>query len=107
MFITDFSSFVFDYACLSRPIMYFVPDYIQFTAGLGHYRKLDLPFEDAFGRFTTDPEEAANIVIDAINSGFKVEDIYKERMDNFYYPLDNCADRLYDYINEHMLGEVK
>ena len=107
MFITDFSSFVFDYACLSRPIMYFVPDYIQFTAGLGHYRKLDLPFEDAFGRFTTDPEEAANIVIDAINSGFKVEDIYKERMDNFYYPLDNCANRLYDYINEHMLGEVK
>ena len=34
MFITDFSSFVFDFACLCRPVLYFVPDYGQFKAGM-------------------------------------------------------------------------
>ena len=38
MFITDFSSFVFDFACLCRPVLYFVPDYGQFKAGMNHYR---------------------------------------------------------------------
>lgn len=33
-FVTDFSSFVFDFAYLNRPIMYFVPDYPQFKSGM-------------------------------------------------------------------------
>lgn len=107
MFITDFSSFVFDYACLSRPILYFVPDYVQFKAGMGHYKDLDLPFDKAFGPFTTNPEEAAALVADEIEKGFAVEAVYKERMDNFYLPLDRCGDRLYDYINEHMLPQIR
>ena len=102
MFITDFSSFLFDYACLGRPMMYFVPDYTEFTAGLGHYRSLDLPFEEGFGKFTTKSAEAAKIVIDTIESGFETQEPYKTRMAEFFYPLDGCADRLYKYIKETM-----
>ena len=102
MFITDFSSFLFDYACLERPMMYFVPDYTEFTGGLGHYRSLDLPFEEGLGKFTKSSDEAAKIVIETIDSGFKTEEPYKTRMAEFFYPLDNCCERLYKYIKETM-----
>ncbi len=98
LFITDFSSYVFDYACLSRSIMYFVPDMPQFKSGMNHYRELDLPFEKAFGNLTTDPETAAEEVIRIINNNFVADELYKERMDNFFVPLDNCAEKLYQYL---------
>lgn len=104
MFITDFSSFVFDYACLSRPIMYFVPDIMEFKAGLGHYRELDLPFEKAFGPLATEPNDAVDYLVKMLDEKFVPEAIYKERMDNFYVPLDNCCDRLYQYITDTMFN---
>lgn len=107
MFVTDFSSFVFDYACLGRPIMYFVPDMLPFKAGLGHYRNLDLPFEKAFGPLATEPEAAVDYLCTTMENGFIPESIYKERMDKFYFSLDNCCDRLYNYICSEMLTNGK
>lgn len=98
MFLTDFSSFVFDYACLNRPIHYFVPDYIEFISGMNHYRELDLPYEKAFGTLSKKPEDAVDAIERAIKNNFEVEEPFKERMENFYYPLDNCCERLYDYL---------
>ncbi len=100
MFITDFSSYVFDFACLSRPIMYFVPDMLQFKSGMNHYRKLDLPFEKAFGKLTTNPVDASKEVIRIIDVGFVTDDIYKNRMDQFFLPLENCAEKLYQYLKK-------
>lgn len=102
LFITDFSSFVFDYACLSRPVMYFVPDMPQFKAGMNHYRKLDLPFEKAFGNLTTEPEAAVAEAIRIIENDFVPDAVYKERMDDFFVPLDNCAEKLYKYLMEEI-----
>ncbi|MCC8149907.1 MAG: CDP-glycerol:glycerophosphate glycerophosphotransferase, partial [Lachnospiraceae bacterium] len=45
LFITDISSFVFDFVWLQRPVLYFMPDMDQFLSGMNHYRRLDLPFE--------------------------------------------------------------
>ena len=98
VFMTDFSSFVFDYACLVRPIMYFVPDYPQFKSGMGHYRDLDLPFEEAFGPLSLNAEDTVSNLQKILENNCEPEPVYKERMANFYYPLDNCADRLYEYI---------
>ncbi len=100
VFMTDFSSFVFDYACLSRPILYFVPDYVQFKSGMGHYRDLDLPFDEAFGPLSLTAEDTVKNLINVLERNCVAEPIYKERMDNFYYDLDNCAERLYQYITE-------
>lgn len=97
-FITDFSSYVFDFAYLNRPIMYFVPDYVQFKSGMNHYRDLDLPFDKAFGHFSTDPEKAVNDLLTIIDNNFVPEEIFSERMKNFYYPLENCAEALYQYV---------
>ena len=98
MFLTDFSSFVFDYAYLNRPIHYFVPDYIEFISGMNHYRELDLPYSEAFGTLSTNPNDAVEAIERAINNNFEVENPYKERMDKFYLPLEHCCENLYKYL---------
>lgn len=104
LFITDFSSFVFDYAYLNRPIMYFVPDYDCFKVGLGHYRDLDLPFEKAFGPLSTTVEKAVNDFTKICENNFVPEKVYSDRMENFYVPMEdkNCREKLYKYIMEEM-----
>ncbi len=98
MFITDFSSFTFDFAYCKLPIMYFVPDMYEFNAGLNQYRKLDLPFEKAFGALVTDAESAAAEVIEVIKRGFKPDAEYQKRMDEFYLPMEDCCGALYDLL---------
>lgn len=101
MFITDFSSFTFDFAYCKLPIMYFVPDMYEFNAGLNQYRKLDLPFEKAFGRLVTDADGAVDEVISVIDRDFVPEPEYQKRMDEFYLPMEDCCGKLYDIlINE-------
>lgn len=100
-FVTDFSSYVFDFAYLSRPVMYFVPDYQQFLSGMNLYRHLDLDFKDAFGPMSDNYEEAVNNLIEIIENKFIPEDIYKKRMDEFYLPIeDNCRETIYKEIYE-------
>ncbi len=100
-FVTDFSSYVFDFAYLNRPVMYFVPDYPQFKSGMNHYRDLDLPFDEAFGHMFTDAHEAAECLCGIIDRDFVPETVYAERMENFYYDFDgNCAENLYKFVVE-------
>lgn len=98
VFITDFSSFVFDFAYLERPIIYFVPDMLQFKAGLNQYRALDLPFEKAFGDLAVDPETAVDAIERIAMNGLQPEKIYKERMEKFYLPLENCRENIYQNL---------
>lgn len=99
-FITDFSSFVFDFAYLKRPIIFFVPDYLQFKSGMGSYRELDLPFEKSFGKLVTDLDSAIDELTHIINHGFVAETVYKERMDNFFLPMKDCCEDLYNQLME-------
>lgn len=105
MFITDFSSYVFDYGYLNRPIMYFVPDYDCFKVGLGHYRELDLPFEKAFGPLALTPEQAVEEVAKVFENNFVPEEVYSERMKSFYVSMEDkkCRERLYNYIVDKTL----
>ena len=109
-FVTDFSSYVFDFAYLERPIRYFVPDYPQFKSGMNHYRDLDLPFDKAFGKMFTDPEKAAEHLAQMVSSDFRCEEIYAKRMADFYFKFDgNCAENLYKFVTEQdkKLSEAK
>ena len=99
-FITDFSSFVFDFVYLERPIMYFVPDYSQFKAGMNQYRELDLPFDKAFGKLVTDVEGAVNELGRIIENGLIPDPVYKERMDKFFLPMKDCCEDLYNQLKE-------
>lgn len=99
-FITDFSSFVFDFAYLKRPIMYFVPDYLEFKSGMNSYRELDLPFEKAFGSLVTDADSAVAELLRIIENGMVPDQVFRDRMENFYLPLENCTEKLYEYLSK-------
>ena len=98
LYITDFSSFVFDFVYLKRPIIYFVPDMDEFESGMNQYWELDLPFEKAFGNLTTEPEAAIEEVIRIVNNHFSVDKTFRDRMDSFFLPLEKCSERLYEYF---------
>lgn len=97
-FITDFSPRVFDFAYLNRPIMYFMSDCVQFNSGLNHSRDVNLQFDKAFGNFSTDVDEAVNDLLEIINNNFQPQESFSVCMKNFFYPLENCAESLYQYI---------
>lgn len=98
LFITDFSSYTFNFAYLNRPIIYFVPDIMEFKAGLNQYRELDLPFEDAFGDFVQTVEEALVAVEKLISNKCKPEKKYLKRMQNFFLEIEDSTEKIYQSI---------
>ena len=103
LMITDYSSIVFDSVYLGCPVVYFVPDYDQFLAGVSHnYRKLDLPLEEGFGPFAKNADELLAAVAHSAENGFLPDEPYRSRMKGFFLHHDqNCRDRLYEaLINE-------
>ncbi len=98
LFITDFSSYQFDFARMKTPIIYFLPDKKEFKAGLHTYRKLDLPLEDAFGDVTYTSQELSKCIQYYLKNNFKLKDIYLKRMDTFFVKNKNIMDEIYHQI---------
>ncbi len=99
IFITDFSSFCFDFVYLKKTMMYFVPDDEMFRAGMNDYRKLDLPLEEGFGPLAHKSEQAVEFLCELVNRGGEPENKYAERMNGFFLHNDkNCRDRIYEAI---------
>lgn len=99
-FITDFSSYVFDFVYLSIPIIYFFPDRNDFISGKYQYRQLDLPFENAFGRLFESADDAVGELAHIAKNGFIPDEIYKKRMEEFFFPLENCCEKLCRYFSD-------
>lgn len=101
VFMTDFSSFVFDFVYLERPIIYFLPDEEMFRAGMNDYRELDIPFEDAFGDLARTAEEAVEAVDRIMKNDCRPEKKYADKMkDFFFYKDDMQTERLYQALME-------
>ncbi len=100
LMITDYSSIVFDSVYMNCPIIYFVPDYEQFRAGVSHnYRKLDLPLENGFGPFAQDAQSLLDYLEEYVNNGFVPKEPYASKMKDFFlYRDNNCCDRVYEGI---------
>lgn len=100
LFITDFSSYQFDFIKLVRPVIYFLPDEKEFKAGLHSYQKLDLSYEDAFGPLCHEGAGLVTEIEKCIKGGCEVQTPFIERMTSFYTysgnPLDNIYDALID-----------
>lgn len=96
MMITDFSSIVFDFAYLERPVLYFVPDYEMFRAGVTHtYRELDQPLEEGFGPFTQTADELFEQLKKLIENDFLPDPVYQKRMQGFFLNKGKEGDTLY------------
>jgi len=99
IFITDFSSFVFDFVFLKRAILYFVPDWDEFKCGINTYRDIDLPFESAFGELVKNPEDAIGALKLILQNKCTPHETYIGRMENFFLPGENHRKRLYDALS--------
>ena len=105
VFITDFSSYEFDFVYLKRAMLYFFPDEEMFRAGMNGYRELDLPHNQGFGEEAHTAEEAVAAVARILKNGGKAEPLYQKRMEGFFLHYDNNQrDRLYEAISRNNNG---
>lgn len=95
LFITDFSSFQFDFVNLHRPILYFVPDIVEFRAGLHTYKSLELSKDELFGPISYNGEDLVKNILDVIQNNYDVQEPYSQRMKDFFNIADNPCDAIY------------
>lgn len=96
IFITDFSSYVFDFAYLGRSILYFFPDYEELRSGMSDYRDYHLPFQGTSSRFADNAEDAAQCIRSMVRHRGKLNWIQCRRMKKLFYHRDHQArERIY------------
>lgn len=101
LLITDYSSIVFDYVYNNCSIMYFVPDYELFRAGVSHnYNKLDLPLEEGFGPLCLDVKSLINEIEKYLKNNYMLDKTYVEKSENFFITKTNHRQKLYEYLKK-------
>ena len=93
--ITDYSSAVFDFAYLKKPVIYFQsvdPEYEQ-SQELFSYEK------DGFGEVFTKQKDTIDYLIALIESGCHMPETYQKRVDSFFIYKDTAnAERVYQEL---------
>ena len=98
--ITDYSSAVFDFAYLRKPVIYCQFDADTFFSGAHTYTKGYFDYErDGFGEVEYDVESTVDRIVEYMKNGCRLKDKYRERIDNFFAfnDKDNCR-RVYEKI---------
>ena len=98
LFITDFSSFQFDFIKLKIPTVYFLPDEKEFLAGLHTYRELDLKYENAFGKLCKNDKELIAEMNRIKDNKFIIDKVYDKRINNFFLDIGNSIEDIYKYL---------
>lgn len=93
--ITDYSSVIFDYAILNKPIVYFAYDYEEYTKDRGMYFDFD---EYVYGEVAKNTDELIQAIED--------HNMCEELRDDFYEKfMGACDGHSTDKICEMMLGD--
>lgn len=88
LFITDFSSYMYDFIYLDKPLLLFIPDREKVDAGLHTYRKFCIPIEKSYGDYCEDYLVLINNIKHYVINNFTLKDIYKEK----YHKTFICKD---------------
>lgn len=98
-FITDFSSYVYDFAYLKRKIIFFFPDYDEFKSGMSDYRECVLSFEDGIGDFANQVSDAVAIIEKSVKTKCIAKDEQLQMMkDMFIFSSGECREKIYNGI---------
>jgi CDP-glycerol glycerophosphotransferase (TagB/SpsB family) len=101
LIVTDYSSAIFDFAYLHKPVIYCQFDkdefYSKHTVKKGYF-----DFErDGFGPVTYDLEDCVEQIIKYIRNDCKLDTKYETRINEFFAFNDrNCCERVYRHILE-------
>lgn len=100
LIITDYSSSVYDFLYLRKPIIYCQFDKDEFFAGnhMGVLSTFDYE-RDGFGEVEYDLKSTVDRIIEYMKNDCRIKDKYKERVDRFfaYNDRNNCQ-RIYEAI---------
>lgn len=102
LIITDYSSAVFDFSYLRKPMIYCQFDAETFFAGNHAYTKGYFDDnEHGFGEVETTLEGTVDRIIEYMENGCELKDIYRQRIDNFFAFNDkNNSKRIFDKMIE-------
>lgn len=100
--LTDYSSAVFDFAYLRKPLLYTQFDKSEFYGGDHVGANGYFQFErDGFGEVAYDYDTTVDLLIEYIENGCVLKDKYRERIDSFFAFNDkNNCQRILDKILE-------
>ena len=100
MLISDYSSVVFDFVYLKKPVAYAHFDVDTFFEGHSYVRSSFFnDADDGFGEVYYDYDTLVEGIVRTINAGCAMPDKYKKRVDDFFYKIDkNNSKRIYDAI---------
>lgn len=102
LIVTDYSSAVFDFAYLRKPVVYCQFDADTFFAGGHSYEKGYFDYErDGFGEVAYTLEATVDRLIEYMENDCQLKDEYRERIDSFFAfgDQENCR-RVYEKIME-------
>ena len=83
--LTDYSSAVFDFAYLRKPMVYTHFDKAEFFGGSHVYTEGYFDYErDGFGEVTYTLDETVELLIDYMKNGCTLKEEYRRRIDGFF-----------------------
>ena len=83
--MTDYSSAVFDFAYLRKPVVYCHFDREQFFAGEHSYSKGYFEYErDGFGEIVYDLEPLIDLIVQYVREDCCLKELYRKRIDGFF-----------------------
>lgn len=100
LIVTDYSSAVFDFAYLRKPVLYYQQDSDEFFSGRHVYSKGYFDYErDGFGEVEYTAEALVSRIIEYMENGCQLKEIYRERIEKTfpYHDQENCR-RVYEGI---------
>lgn len=100
LIVTDYSSAVFDFVYLRKPIIYCQFDKDELFNGSHVYTKGYFDYErDGFGEVETDLDGLIDRIIEYMRNGCKLTEKYKDRVESFFSYTDQCnSKRVVDKI---------
>ena len=106
MVITDYSSALFDFAYLRKPVFYCQFDKDKFFSGEHMFVKGYFDYErDGFGEVVYDLEHTIDLIIEYSREGCVLKDKYRKRIDSFFAFNDrNNCQRVLDKIMQLQNG---
>lgn len=109
LLVTDYSSVVFDFAYLQKPIVYCQFDRDEFFSGGHSYVEGYFNYmEDGFGEVEADLESLVDRVIEYMEHGCVLKEKYAKRIkQTFAYHDRDCSRRVVDKISGNSLDVVK
>ena len=100
LIVTDYSSAVFDFAYLKKPVIYAQFDEEYFFSGAHTVKRGYFDYRrDGFGEVETTLDGVVGRIIEYMNNDCQMKDVYRQRVDDFFYYHDknNCK-RIYDKL---------